>query len=239
MLLPGLNSCVNPWIYLLLNHNLLYTLLKLLFGTKCIDNTDSKYPNETTNQRLSISMHRATNLLPTDGSTTNSPTTINTNNSLVTPVHLINSSPSSSLDNIIRKNRLKRITSSQSMKSDQMKREINNNESVDTMSDKINFDKNRNLNLKEINNRLSNLSSNKNKNKTETTRIDRTKIETVASLTLSNGLNKIDVKKCTDLQINKFNLPRFPSESSSNTHTKDQQIIYQTSSSAPDLKFSE
>lgn len=223
MLLPSLNSCVNPWIYLLLNRNLLYTLLKLLFGNKCIQ-TEPKYPNETTNQRLSISMHKTT-YQPADGlasSVNNSPTT---NNSLITPVHLVNAGSSpTSVDTILRKNRLKRIMSDQSMKSDQQYKldamDTRISDKFDTSSDKQRSDKN----VRNQNQNGQHSKSDRNATKLRT-------VDTVASLNL---LNKISVEKCTGMQIKNFNLPRVSSETLT---THKQQFVYQSSSSAPDLKI--
>lgn len=230
MLLPSLNSCVNPFIYLLLNRNLLYTLLKLLFGTKCVDSavaTDCR--NETTNQRLSISMNK-TALITTDYQT-NTAANQSTNNSPIQSPAL--NSPAS-IDTIMRKNRLKRISSNQSDKS-----ACKSTSKIDQTKDKLSKrSSDTNLNSK--------ISSNANKINLKSVNLDQTKkVQTVASL---NPLNKINVEclvnrvNNADMQINKFNLPRVRSELNSLTLTatkSEQEFIYQISSSAPDLKSAE
>jgi len=218
MLLPSLNSVLNPFIYLLLNRNLLYTLLKLIFGSRCVPN-ESKYQNENTNQRPSISMNKST-LQPIGGST-NSPTT-----SLLTSGHLANSGSASGEINSRLKSRLKR--NSQSMRSEKQI-DLNDSSSPMIASDKQlkKVDKNRKLDLESVD------------------QVART-VETIASLNL---LNQINVEKCTavdvsrrltGMQISKFkSLPRVLSDTLT-IQTKDQQqqqFNYQTSSSAPDLKL--
>lgn len=50
MLLPNLNSCVNPWIYLAFNRNLWYTLLRLLLGVKTRSSSKHRNQHSCTNQ---------------------------------------------------------------------------------------------------------------------------------------------------------------------------------------------
>lgn len=47
MLLPNLNSCVNPWIYLFFNRNLLTTLEKLC----CSCSTNQNNSNQNNNRK--------------------------------------------------------------------------------------------------------------------------------------------------------------------------------------------
>ena len=265
MLLPSLNSVLNPFIYLLLNRNLLYTLLKMI-GANCVD-TAGDYRNETTNQRLSISMHKTALVSAGDpvasGASSNSPTTAN--NSLTQSPALANN-----VDSVLRKHRLKRITSNQSMKSettrpDQRSKDGESDprsaQKSDRMSDKFGDSKidtnsnnkiSINLNANRANNHNTSQTGGDNAHKV-TRANEQRKVETVASL--NQELNRINVECLSSgsgermngtavMQMTNFNLPRIPTETNSLTLTtadyrtaKDpQQFVYQSSSSAPDLK---
>ena len=50
MLLPNLNSIVNPWVYLAFNRNLWYTLLRLLLGVKGRSDLKHRHQHSCTNQ---------------------------------------------------------------------------------------------------------------------------------------------------------------------------------------------
>lgn len=285
MLLPSLNSVLNPFIYLLLNRNLLYTLLKML-KINCVDSSAAgDYRNETTNQRLSISMHKsampgAGDPAQSVGSNNNSPTTAN--NSLTQSPALASGA---NVDSVLRKNRLKRITSNQSVRSetrpDQRGKDRQTDRSSgstgeptsepisertsrrpgDRMSDKFRDCKTDT----NSNNKISiNLNANRTNNNHNVTRngdsVSRSgvneqpkKVDTVASLnqelnrveclSLSgerlNGSHMSGLNGTAVMQMTNFNLPRIPTETNSLTlTTKDQQqqFLYQSSSSAPDLK---
>lgn len=276
MLLPSLNSVLNPFIYLLLNRNLLYTLLKMI-GANCVDaSAGGDYRNETTNQRLSISMHKtvlAGTGDPVASGTSNSPTTAN--NSLTQSPALANSS-TSNIESVLRKNRLKRITSNQSVKSEtrpdqrgkdkdkpsernepagDRSSDRSSEQAGDLMSDKFGdsqIDTNSNnkisinLNANRANNHNVTQNGDNARQVTWPRNGEQRKVDTVASL--NQELNRINVEclsgsgeRVNDvMQMTNFNLPRIPTETNSLTLTtltaKDPQFVYQSSSSAPDLK---
>ena len=196
----------------------------MLCGTKCLD---SDYRNETTNQRLSISVHKTA---LTDYQTVNATNVSNpsNNNSPTTTNSLTQQSPALQINNstnsILRKNRLKRMASNQSVRSDLNLKKLNENAS-ETADDKLDTKLDQHLKNKiNLNAKIS----------INTMPIKK---ETVASL---NPLNKINVEclneddKCKSMHNN---LNRIATETNSLTlTTKDSQFVYQ---STPDLKLCE